>query len=465
MPIQVYAPLNDEFRYGNFTITDDGQYTYKSDAEISTQDVLSITNEFIGNNVPKYQRLQRYYRGQHDIYNQAPKDSYKPDNKLIINFPRKAVTDFNGFFIGNMVKIDSPDDNVDKTIAQWQNENNFEDVLLEVSKQASEYGHSFFYVYQDEKGDTKVTVSSVQNTFLIYDDTPAKDVKYAIQFSETVEGQLVITLYDNNYIRTFTQTSGNGGLTMIDSIINPYGCIPVIEVLENSDRMALCQDTLSLIDALNKAMSEKTNDVDYFADAYLKMINVEIDEDSMKDFRKNRMINVTGSPNYGDPDIGFIQKPSSDETQEHLIDRLINSIYSIAGITNINDESFGGNPTGVALQMKFKPMQNMAKAKSLKLKKSLRQVFQCVFAVDDSTPDDAWNELTFKFSQNVPTNTGEIANLINVAFGKLPLRLLYSQIPWIDDPDKAVEEFKEEQAENQSDVKGLMTNQTDNGDE
>lgn len=459
MPVIVDAPLSDNFQSGNLTTTEDGMFIFPFDKILTTADLMNAINIFKNSSLGKLEKKYKYYRGKHDILAAPKNEPYKPDNRIVINFPRRAVSDFTGFFIGTMVKIDSPDNKIDQTIQEWENENNFEDIALEVSKEASEFGHSYFYVYQDVDGSTKVTTSSVLNTFIIYDNTQAHNSKYAVQFTENANGELVITLFDDFYIREFTES--NGGLVMTSSIINPYNNIPVIEVLENSDRMGLCDDVVTLIDALDKAMSEKANDVNYFSDAYLKMVNVELEKDELKSFRENRVINVTGDSDGGQPDISFIEKPSADETQEHLIDRLVSSIYSIAGLVNINDENFGGNPTGVALQMKFKPMQNMAKAKSLKFKASLRQVFQCVFAVNDTISNDAWKQLTFKFTQNIPTNIGETAQLLEAGFGRLPTKILYSQMPFIEDPDQAVKDFQAEQKQGQVEVQGLLSSKID----
>ena len=49
---------------------------------------------------------------------------------------------------------------------------------------------------------------------------------------------------------------------------------------------------MSIINAFNKAISEKANDVDYFADAYLKIIGTLLDEDELKHIRSDRVITL-----------------------------------------------------------------------------------------------------------------------------------------------------------------------------
>ena len=64
-----------------------------------------------------------------------------PDNRVVVNFPKKLVDTFNGYFIGTPVKIDytsqdnpSQDDTANKFIQQFEENNYFDDVLTEASK-------------------------------------------------------------------------------------------------------------------------------------------------------------------------------------------------------------------------------------------------------------------------------------------------------------------------------------------
>lgn len=49
--------------------------------------------------------------------------------------------------------------------------------------------------------------------------------------------------------------------------------------VENEEELGIFEPVLTMIDAYNKAIGEKANDVDYFADAYMKILGVELDEE------------------------------------------------------------------------------------------------------------------------------------------------------------------------------------------
>lgn len=446
MAIHLEIPELENIYLGNTEITDSDLFIYPSELDITAGDLLELVDWHRQYMRPRYLKDKRYFEGKHDIKTQKSKAAYKPDNRLIVNFPKKAVTTYNGFFIGTPVKIDSPEDIVDKQIADWQNEVNFKDISAETSKQASMYGRAFFYVYQDEDGNTCLTHTSPIDTFLIYDDSLAHNVKYGVQYRRNYKNQTEITLIDKQYMRYLVDDRTSSlYLEQSDVTANPYKMIPIIEAPENDERMALCADIMSLIDALDKAMSEKANDVDYFADAYLKILNAELGPEAQKELRDNRLINVTGETSAG-ATVEFMTKPDADNTQEHLVDRLVDQIYQIASVTNMNDEAFAGNPSGVSLQMKFRPMKDMSNVKSLKFESALRKVFRCYF-MTNGIDDTQWKALTFKFTQSVPQNLVELSQAFTNLYGKISNRTLFGQMPFIEDPDKEVEAIKKESKE------------------
>ena len=53
--------------------------------------------------------------------------------------------------------------------------------------------------------------------------------------------------------------------------------MPATEYSENKEQIGIFESVLPMIDAYNKAISEKSNDVDYFADAYLKIIGPKVE--------------------------------------------------------------------------------------------------------------------------------------------------------------------------------------------
>ncbi|HBF73727.1 MAG TPA: phage portal protein [Lactobacillus sp.] len=454
MPLEADLPELDNQFLDHAKVTHHNQFLYPADEEITSGDLLALIDYHRLHIRPLYLRDRDYYEGHHAILDRKPKEPYKPDNRLVINFPRKAVTTFNGFFDGTPVKIDHPQQGIDTAITTWENINNFEDTMSEVSKASSIYGRAYFYVYQDETGQPCVAGIDPLNTFLIYDDTVAQKVKYGVHYGYDNQGYMTVSLISTTNERTFTMNGSSANyLDQTEAIINPFPIVPIIEAPENKERMAMCADIYSIFDELDKAMSEKANDVDYFADAYLKIVNAYMTDDESKAFsgslRDNRLVVVNGS-NQDNAQVDFMSKPNADTTQENLIDRLVDYIYQIASVTNMNDEAFGGNPSGVTLRLKYQPMKDMAATKSQKFKKSLFEVFQCVLSTLGGVPADSWQQLQFKFTQSIPQNLLEESQTLVNLYGKVSNKTAFAQMSFIDDPDKEIEQKKKEQQEDQT---------------
>ena len=74
-------------------------------------------NEFIAKHNAecafRFKRLKDAYETDYQIFHQKPKPDYKPDNRIAVNFAKYMVDTFNGFFIGNPIKISVDDDAAD----------------------------------------------------------------------------------------------------------------------------------------------------------------------------------------------------------------------------------------------------------------------------------------------------------------------------------------------------------------
>ncbi len=231
--------------------------------------------------------------------------------------------------------------------------------------------------------------------------------------------------------------------------------IPIIEVMENDERLSVIKNVLPLVDEIDKAMSEKANDVDYFADAYMKVLGAILSEDDLENLRNYRII-VLKSRGSDDPsetpeslDIDFLSKQNADETQENLIDRIVDNLYQVSMITNLNDKDFG-NSTGVALEMKYKPMLNLATLKSRGFTESLKDMYQVVFASDliENIIREAWKDVDINFQYDLPHDTLSEAQtaqiLSNLVSSETWLKILsIGNDPWQE--QERIEQEKNEQ--------------------
>ena len=140
-----------------------------------------------------------------------------------------------------------------------------EDEESELFKMACIYGHAFEYIYQNEQTETKAIYVSPKDMFIVYDKSIEQKPLFAVHYGQE-ESKTVGVLIEIDKIREFVMDKGI--VRFENEQVNPFGKLPVIEFMLNDERQGLFEPVISLVNSYNKVMSEKANDVDYFADTY-----------------------------------------------------------------------------------------------------------------------------------------------------------------------------------------------------
>lgn len=422
--------------------------------KLFTTSVEEVTEDLVSEAVQLHQSqlLKGYienedmYMSRHEILRQERKEVWKPDNRLVINYAKYIVDTFSGYQIGVPVKITHDDDNVSEFIGDFRKLNDMEDTEFELAKMADIFGHAFLYVYQDEAGNTRTAYNSPVNMFIVHDNSieekPLFAVRYAFNAGKTTGYGQVIT--DSEVIDATFQLGG--GVRFGERNNHVYGKLPVAELIENEERQGIFDSVKTLIHALNKAASEKANDVDYFADAYLKIVGVELKEDMATQIRQNRIFNLWKNGSDGPlPDVGFLEKPNSDTTQENLITLLKESIFAVSMVANLSEEDFG-NASGTALAFKLQAMDNLAKMKDRKMQSAFNRLYEIVFNVPmASVPSDRWTGIKYQFTRNVPRNILEESQIVAQLSGQVSDATKLSVLSIVDNPQDELEKMKKEE--------------------
>ncbi|HFU3947147.1 TPA: phage portal protein, partial [Streptococcus suis] len=125
-------------------------------AEEITPELVSDAVELHRSKLLKdYFENEDMYMSNHSILKGGPKDPWKPDNRLVINYAKYIVDTFSGYQIGVPVKVTHDDTAITDFIDNFRKLNDMEDTEFELAKIADIFGHAFLYVYQDEDGNTR----------------------------------------------------------------------------------------------------------------------------------------------------------------------------------------------------------------------------------------------------------------------------------------------------------------------
>ena len=393
----------------------------------------------------RYKKLYNAYNNNYDIYKLPAKPQWKPDNRLSVNFAQYITDTFEGFFIGNPIKVTSDKEDVDEYINRLDAYNDQDDQNAELSTLVSIYGRAYEMYYVNEEGEVEIANLSPMESFIIYNDSIKPRPKYFVRTYTDSNGKRHGTISDAAIVRSFHISDRTWG---DDEHYHGFNGVPAVEYVQNDARKGIFENVLPLINAYNKALSEKANDVDYFADAYLKVLGQKLDETAVQYLRESRVINFDGDAQGLVVD--FMQKPNGDDTQEHLLDRIERLIFIIAMVANISDENFATS-SGIALRYKLLAMTNLAKTKERKFTSGMNRRYRLIFSNPVvQLPKDAWITIKYQFTPNIPNNVAEEASTAQSLAGITSKKTQLSVLSVVDDVNAEIDQINKEMDETQT---------------
>lgn len=436
-------------------------FRLSKDTEMTEALLTEFLNEHAKEVENRYKKLLAAYESDHDILHDEPKPNNKPDNRIVVNFPKYIVDTMNGFFIGNPIKVVADDEAVAEYVDYIDQYNDQDDNNAELSKIMSIYGKGYEMYFTDEEAALCITYLTPIESFMIFDDSILERPLYFIRRytdREKIEWGSISNEYGVRYFKI------TGGVKFTDEDWQPhyFPGVPATEFIENGEKQGIFEPVLSMVNAYNKALSEKANDVDYFADAYLKILGVELSEDQLKHIRDNRIINFEGTE-FEKLIVEFMNKPDGDSTQENLLNRLERLIFHISMVANISDENFGA-ATGIALKYKLQAMSNLEKTKERKFTSGMNRRYKLLFGHPASkVQKDAWVQLRYQYTPNFPANLLEEVQIAAQMEGVTSHETQLKVISVVDDVQSELDKIEEEnKAQEQTVVDQMMFQQPGN---
>jgi len=403
-------------------------------------------------------KRQKYYDGQHAILDR--KEEWKDGNKKtnrVVNWAKFAVDLYVGAVssVGFQVSLDSDQENPDRTAIDFYGELELENRLetrdVELFRIAAINGSSIeLHEYKNSK--IRITHHNPINWACLWDEDDNLSLAiHRLQFKsgtlfrgEVLENDVeLMTVYDETTITDYQRVSGIEEWELIGKIDHNYGRIPVIVWRIDDTFDSVISDTaIKLNDEYNEDYSAAGDDLKATVDALLKVIG----NDPNWILEHAAEIKASGIiPLASDSDADFITKGGeSYRYGDHLtvtrelihIEYKIPDIHTIVGVT--------GGTSGIALQLKFQPMQQHAASMMNFIKLAIRERIDLINARTGKTNKPKIENYTVTVQFVVPVNYIEewqnIGKLKGIVSHMTQLRLL-SQI---DDPQKELENLNRE---------------------
>ena len=136
--------------------------------------LVSMINHHRENQVPRLKSLDHYYKAENDTIMNRParKEAGKADYRIANNFGKVISSFMVGYMGGNPIQVqDKKDDKVQNVITEANDTNNADEENSNLLLDLSKYGRAYEILWRDEQDNNRFALSSVFDTFVIYDTT------------------------------------------------------------------------------------------------------------------------------------------------------------------------------------------------------------------------------------------------------------------------------------------------------
>lgn len=404
-----------------------------------------------------YRQLYNYYIGR-----QNPAES---ERNVTANHCYYITAAIRGYMTGNSPAYAYADGDsfAEEIVGEWK-KGSIETVEAELIQTLSIYGTAYELVYRTEKGTIRSEVYPPTSAFVAYSgDIDADSVFGAIFYElEDEKGQIFNRLYayTREDVQIWESKTKDGPWTLAEEPIpHGFGRVPLIEYVNNADRLGDFEQIISLQDEYNTLLRDRVEDKSAFVSAILavtgQVIGKTPDEvnESVRAVNKHRVMQFDDGGSAE-----FITKTMDETSVQTLQDCIKRDIHKLAMVPDLSDEAFANNASGVAMSYKLFGTDNKVSDKERYFREGfLRRCKLYDYAMYNTSlsptyePRAGIQDMRIVFKLNAPQDLSYMATAFTplISSGVLSKRTAMESLTIVADPEQERERID---AERQSDA-------------
>lgn len=401
----------------------------------------------------RYNMLHNYYIGEHAIKNRQKITKGAANNRIVANHAKYIVDMTRSYLTGNAVTYAASEEYNIEALKNAYLEQDIASLDSTLVKAMSIYGRSYELIYADEQSQPRSLKLSPQNAFVCYAQSAAERPLFGVYYYKhyDLDGYCkgtVCQVYTDTQIFTYKSNTDSWAHMSLESAVTHYfGAVPLIEYRNNEECQGDFEQLIPLIDAYNILQSDRVNDKEQFVDAFLFLVNCDIDNEQARKLREERIF-----MGYEGASAEYLSKVMNEADIKVLRDDIKDDIHRFAMVPDLSDESFGNNLSGVAIKYKLLGFEQHVKNKERNFTRSLRKRFELYntfLALKSRMQYVPTHRVDIVFTYNLPANELEVAQMISYLTGLASNETLLDQLSFVGDAKEEAELAKKEQAESQ----------------
>jgi SPP1 family phage portal protein len=416
----------------------------------TTADYKKFVDVFRETNLVRFTALREYRDGKSIIDDKTMNNQITPNHKVKANFCKMITDTAVGYFMGVGVKWSTADEEIAEVIDAINSSNNVKTHDYEMSMHSSIYGVAYELHWRDADAHFRFNVSEPEQTFVVRSADVEKNIVLGFRLIQVNDKEVMIEVYtDANILRYLEK--GKDWL-LIDDKLHTLARVPITENFNNLFKASDFEPALTLIEAYNVSLSNTSNDVEAFTDAYLVLKGYDdTKQDELKQVLQQKVFNLTA-----DGSVEFLTKSTNDTQHENYRNRLVKNIHETTQIPNLTSDEFVSSISGVALRLKMQSLDQLTSEKEMFYRKTLKHRLVAMVehmellnkVKEKNIKVDSTDFVDITFYKNIPQNLVEISEMVNKLIPIVSEETLLSQLPFIDDANVEMErKAKEREAD------------------
>lgn len=275
-------------------------------------------------------------------------------------------------------------------------------------------------------------VLNPMNTFVVYSNDAYREPILGVSYFPHRDGSVTFGCYTKTSYFKIEMGITKGFEDWFEEKPNTVGMVPIIEYINDYDRMGCFERVIPLMDALNTIDSDRVNDIAQHVQNILWGDNVALDTEQYKKLREDGMI-LTKSEQGRTATLKYLECVLNQSENQTLVDYVERKIEKIVHIPNRSELSGGSTGSATNMSTGWMDAETDAKSKEQIWMESERRetaiilkILKTSDEVDSDVAELNLSDIEIKFSRSrtydLATKCNSLAALIRIGID--PLRAI-----------------------------------------
>lgn len=407
--------------------------------KISLKQLKEIYGEF-RKGVTNFQNMTDYYENRSDAMKNYKMITDRSSLKTNTNFIKLFIDEEVSYSLGNDITYTSREGNqefLDEVNYALGNLSESHDINLLESMLIHSIAYELYYI--DRKGDFAAKVIPATEGYTVLDEYG--DVELFLHvYKKPFDKTTYIDVYTDNYIYHLTDK----WVEVRKPSKHIFGRVPVGIATWNRERdqrhKTIFSVSKGLQDAYETNMSDLSNEISDFRNAYMVFEGVSIDDEDLPKMKENGIIQTPRG------EVKWLMKDLQGRFIHDTLENIEDKLYQMNGHINRND-SGGRNESFLAIEARNMTLQSKCKLNQKALEDCIRaRIEMLVMSMNVMGIKKDYDARDIKpiFIANLPSDDYSTADMIAKLGDKISTQTAISQLSFIEDPSSELERIRKE---------------------